>query len=261
MRLRTPAIALALSVAGCASGGSSTGPPASSALSIDVNGQPAQQVTLMAQQFIAPGSFIATLTLSPTPEEQDVAWSASTSAVVKLGNTDPTYLSGSPTPPPGGTFVYLVGTSFGKSVVTATVGSRSATIPVYTYASLALRCQFRYQAAYSFDPGSGPTGLTSDLYATEAVDSGDLLDPCSKTVFVTGVSAVHFPYGGVVVPGNFGTFSSIAASQWSNTATQLPESAIDNGVLLFKTKAGRIVKAMLPLGPYEVSDANGTFPY
>jgi hypothetical protein len=124
-------------------------------------------------------------------------------------------------------------------------------------------CRFRYNDAYSFDPGASPSGTSSDLYATIGSDQLGQLDPCRfDTEFQTAPGTPeqwHAPYGGVFLANvPLAEFPGVQASQWQNAATQFTPQ---NGVLLFKTKGGLIVKAMLPIGPYEVSNSSGTFPY
>lgn len=252
----------ALLLAGCGGGASAgTQTPVPTSLHITVNGKSASQVVLTEGGFLNPNGYSATLGVDQNFPAGTVVWSTSTPAIT-LGTTDPHYLSGSPTPPPNGIFALLT-PNFGKTIVTATAGNLSASIPVYTYSTIALRCQFRYAPAYSFAPFSQSNGLSSDLYVTvSGVGAGDELNPCFNSVFITGADKIHVPYGGVII-SNPPTFQSVSASQWSNSLTQTTESALGgfSSVLLFKTKTGAIVKVILPVGPIEITDSTGNFPY
>ena len=228
------------------------------ALVITVNGKSASQMVLTQGGFLDPFGYTATLGVNHAFAPGSVHWTVSSPSIVTLATTDPRNFSGSPTPLPNSISAFMTRT-LGMAIVTATVGRLKASIPVYTYSNVFLRCQFRYTPAYSFDPGASPNGLSSDLYVTEAADTKDPLNPCTGSVFITGTTAIHVPYGGVIIP-NAKAFPSIKASQWTNALTQTDESALRGNVLLFKTKGGAIVKAVL-WGPVEVTDASGAFPY
>lgn len=244
----------------CGGAQGATAPAQPAAMHITVNGKSASQLVLTQGGFLDPFGSIATLGVNQSLAPGAVQWSVSSPGIVELLTTNPTYASGSsPTPPPNGVFASLT-PKLGRVVVRATAGNLQASIPVYTYRSIFLRCQFRYAPAYSFDPGATQSRLTSDIYVTtEAIDTRDPLNPCTGTVFVTGTSSIHVPYGGVIIP-NASAFQSITASQWTNALTQTDETAVRGNVLLFKTKGGAIVKAVLS-GPFEVTDATGAFPY
>lgn len=184
-----------------------------------------------------------------------------------LGATNPSYLTDSPTPPPNGTFVMIAPPvapvmSTGMITVVARSDSESASIPVYVYGEIDLGCGLRYEAYYSFESGSVTQATASDLYVTEPPSSGGPFDPCPALGLATdSTTTFHFPYGGVLVAGTINSFPQITASQWRDAQTQVPESDALNQILLFKTRSGAIVKAMLPVGPVEASGANGAFPY
>ena len=260
-------VSLLLAAFGVACGGapSTSGTP-SAPLAITVNGRSAQNVILLPPTFLTFGSNIATLGTTGGAG-LPVQWSVSSGSAAVLGNTNPSILSGSPTPPPNGTFVMIappvaqvMGT--GAIAVVARAGNESATIPVYVYGELDLGCGLRYQPYYSFESGTVTQATTSDLYVTEPPSSGDPFDPCAALGLATDTTTtIHFPYGGVLIAGTTGTFPQVAASQWRNAQTQVAESAATNEILLFKTKSGAIVKAMLPVGPVELSGATGAFPY
>jgi hypothetical protein len=118
--------------------------------------------------------------------------------------------------------------------------------------------------AFNFDGGSSrPLDATSDLYVTIGSDKVQPLDGCASPVFETAAGTPevwHTPYGGTgIAIHSLLDFPAIQASQWRNDATQF--SPNDFAVLLFKTKGGLIVKALLPVGPFEVSASDGSFPY
>ncbi|MEO9171030.1 MAG: hypothetical protein ABI282_10935 [Candidatus Baltobacteraceae bacterium] len=258
-------LALLVALAACGSQSSATPSGKSYSASIVSNGQTAPvSAVLYSSQFIAPFTDTTTLTvgISPQPSTSPgVTWSAATPNIVTLSPADPRQPG--TTAPPGGTFAIMT-QKLGVSKVSAAIGppvNQTLSINVYTYGSIVLRCQFRYQPAYSFDPGSSPRGLSSDLFATEPAGGTDPFDPCTNTVFAIGPSAVHFPYGGVIIPASATSFLNVVASQWQNAAIQSSEAALLGATLLFKTQRGLIVKAVVPLGPFEVSDATGQFPY
>jgi len=228
---------------------------------------PANTIVLFDEQFVEPFTNVQVLVASispPPPMNVHMTWTSSDPSVV-VKQQEPNFLPPAPTAPPLGTFV-ATGTEGGKAVVTAHVGApvnESASIPVYYYHSLSLGCRFRYTPAFNFDGGSSRAlDTTSDLYDTIASDQIGPLDGCGGTAFATapGTSELwHVPYGGTFVAiHSLQDFPTIQASQWRNEATQF---STQGGVLLFKTKGGLIVKALLPVGPYEVSDSNGAFPY
>lgn len=259
------AVCAVLLLWGCSSQSTPAAPRAYTVSIIYPDGKPLQNLQLYAQQFLSPESNQALLSVSVSPAVQAVApavvWSTDAPNVVTFSQSQLNCI-GCPTAPPEGTYITM-SSSFGIAHVTATVGppvNASATITVSTYGSLAVNCDFRYVPAASFDPGSSPSGTSSDLYVTQVANTGDPLDPCDNTPFTTGVAAVHFPYGGVLLPGSLATFPQISASQWSNAMQQAPMNAVTGQVLLFKTKGGRVVKAMLPLGPFEVG-SDTAFPY
>ncbi len=260
-------VSILLCAFGVACGGTASNPATPSApLAITVDGRPAQNVILLPATFLTFDSNIATLDTTGGPG-LPVEWSVSSGSAAVLGNTNPTFVSGSPTPPPNGTFVMIappVAQVMGTGAVTVVAhsGSESASIPVYVYGELDLGCGLRYQPYYSFESGSVTQATTSDLYVTEPPNSGDPFDPCAALGLATDTTTTyHFPYGGVLVAGTMNAFPQITASQWRNAQTHVSQTDALNAILLFKTKSGAIVKAMLPVGPVEVSGATGAFPY
>lgn len=232
----------------------------------DASASPADVIVLYDQQFIDPfhNAEVAIVSVQPKPPQSTtIIWSSSDSSVV-VQPQEPNFASPAPTAPPMGTWV-AAGSTPGSATVTAKIGApvnQTLSIPVFHYPSLSFGCRFRYAPAFDFDPGATPNGTSSDLYATIGSDRTAPLDSCQNTVFVTAAGTPelwHTPYGGVLLAGvSLTQFPSIQASQWQNSDTQFTAQP---GVLLFKTHSGRIVKAFLPIGPYEVSDVNGVFPY
>ncbi len=248
----------------CGGGGTPTTSPRTP-LAITVNGRPAAEVTLIPVTFLTMNSNIATLGVSGGPGGS-VQWSVASGSSAVLGSTNPSYMMGSPTPPPNGIFVMMAPVvnhilPTGVTTIVARSGNATASIPVYSYGQLDLGCGLRYQPAYSFDPGSVANGSSSDLYITEPPTTGDPFDPCPALGLTSSTTTIHFPYGGVLLSVAADTFPQITATQWSDAQTQAPENDVFNAVLLFKTKGGATVKAMLPVGPVEVTGANGAFPY
>ncbi|MBV8246729.1 MAG: hypothetical protein JOZ38_12455 [Candidatus Eremiobacteraeota bacterium] len=250
-----------LLLTGCGASSGSSAPAQQYSIELQANSQPVSgsPLLLFTSQFLEPGSNYTLLTLTVTPPASPtVVWSSS-GAAVALSPTQPN-CTGCPSPPPGS--IYAAMAQAGSGTVTATIGPPvNATISeqVFSYLSLAVGCQFRYSAAYDFDPGNTVQDLTSDLYATESTSHGGTFDPCTGTAFATGTDAIHFPYGGFALSAGLSSFPTIAASQWQNAGSSVP--AAYTGAVLFKTRAGAIVKAWLPLGPYEVTDVTGKFPY
>jgi hypothetical protein len=267
------ALASALVACGGANNGSVAATPASPAYSATIEAaepnaaaSPANLIVLYDAQFIDPfhSAAVAIVSIQPQPPESPVVnWTASNSSIV-VQQQEPNYASPAPTAPPLATFVGI-GSTYGAATVTARIGApvnRGISIPVYHYPSLSFGCRFRYAPAFDFDPAANANGTDSDLYDTIGSDRLGPLDPCQYTPFAmtAGTPEVwHTPYGGVLVTGvSLSQFPSVQTSQWQNAATHFsPQS----GILLFKTKGGRIVKAMVPIGPFEVSDDNGQFPY
>jgi len=267
MTIRMLLVSLLLCAFGAACGGATSTPAAPSpSLAITVNGRPVQNVILLPSTFLTFGSDIATLGTTGG-SGAPVQWSVTSGNAAVLGTTNPSYFSGSPTPPPNGTFVMIAPPvaqvmSTGMVTVVARSGNQSTSIPVYVDGEIDLGCGLRYQAYYSFESGSVTQATANDLYVTEPLSSGDPFDPCPALGLATdSTTTFHFPYGGVLVAGTINSFPQITASQWRVAQTQVPESDALNQILLFKTRSGAIVKAMLPVGPVEASGANGAFPY
>ena len=228
---------------------------------------PASTVVLYDEQFVMPFTNVAIVraSIAPSPPSNtSITWTSSDPSVV-VQQQEPNFATPAPTAPPFATFV-TTGKVYGKSTVLAAVGAPvvgTASVTVYHYPSLSFGCRFRYDPATTFDSGQRPLDQTSDLYDTIGSDALGPLDPCLNSAFATapGTPEVwHTPYGGTLIRiSSLADFTGIQASQWRSDATQF--AAQDGSVLLFKTKGGLIVKALLPVGPYEVSNADGTFPY
>ena len=249
----------------CGGAASTTGTP-SAPLAITVNGRPAQAVFLSPSTFLTFGSNIATLGTTGGASGS-VQWSVAPGGAAVLGSTNPSFVQDSPTPPPNGIFVMIAPPvaqvlPTGMVTVVARSGSESASIPVYVYGQIDLGCGLRYQPYFSFESGSVTQATTSDLYVTEPPSSGGAFDPCPTLGLATDTTTrFHFPYGGVLIPGTIDSFPHVTTSQWRDAQTQVTENAALDDILLFKTRSGLFVKAMLPVGPIEVSQTNGTFPY
>ena len=103
----------------------------------------------------------------------------------------------------------------------------------------------------------------ADLYDTFPSDQLGPLDPCLNSPLATPANTPevwHAPYGGVLLPAvSLQAFTAVSVSQWQNAGTSFAPSA--SALLLLKTKEGRIVKVLLPIGPYEASSPGGPFPY
>jgi len=227
----------------------------------------ASTVVLYDEQFVMPFTNVAIVraAISPAPPSNtSITWTSSDPSVI-VQQQQANFATPAPTAPPFATFVNT-GKTYGKSTVMATVGTpvvQSASVTVYHYPALSFGCRFRYNPAFTFDSAQRPLDQTSDLYDTIGSDQLGPLDGCQNSAFVTapGTPEVwHTPYGGTLIPiSSLADFTGIQASQWRNDATQFAPQ--DGSVLLFKTKGGLIVKALLPVGPYEVSNAGGSFPY
>lgn len=236
---------------------------------LTVNGRAVSQILLEPATFLNPnGNIVKVRVVGAAPGS--VQWSVAPGGrhIVTLATRSPFTFPGfgtTPTAGPNATFAFIAERSnhvlpVGRAIIAARSGNTTLSIPAYAYPSLAIGCGLRYYPALSFGPGLRSSGLDSDLYATEAIPHGSM-DPCAHSVFLSGVSAIHFPYGGVAVSGNIDTFPTVSASAWRNAQTQIPLNAANNKIILFKTKSGSIVKAILPVGPYEVTNGGGTFPY
>lgn len=234
---------------------------------ITVDGLAASHILLTPATFLSPNGNIAKVRVVGAAP-RSVQWSVAPGGrgIVALATRSPfTFGFGTtPTAGPNATFAFIAEQPnhelpVGRATIVARFGNTTLSIPVYTYPSIALGCGLRYYPALSFGPDHRLPGLDSDLYATEATSSGSM-DPCVHSVFLNGVSAIHFPYGGIAVSGNIDTFPAVSASAWRNAQTQISLSAANNKIILFKTKSGSIIKAILPVGPYEVTN-EGTFPY
>jgi len=262
MRREYTLMALALIVV-CARATAHSGP------SILVNGTAATHILLTPATSLSPnGDIVKVRVVGAAPGS--VRWSVAPGGrrIVTLATRSPFTFPGfgpTPTAGPNATFAFIAKATkhvlpVGRAIIVAHSGNTTLSIPAYAYPSLAIGCGLRYYPALSFGPGLRTSGLDSDLYATEATPH-DSMDPCAHSVFLSGVSAIHFPYGGVVVSGSIDTFPAVAASSWRNAQAQIPVNAVDGKIILFKTKTGSIVKAIVPVGPYEVTNGRGIFPY
>lgn len=262
---------IALTACGSIHGGS---PPAATSYTLTLaeiagSGAPpvaAGPIVLYDAQFIDPMhsfALVGAIILPPPAQVPAATWNSSDPSVA-VHEFQPNVPSPAPSAPPESAYA-VAGTTYGMATVQARVGppvNATASIPIYHFPSLSLGCHLRYTPAFAFDPGATPNGTASDLYDTIGSDQLSPIDPCVGTGFSTaaGTSEVwHAPYGGTFMPAvSLRAFPSIAASQWKNAGTTFTPAP---GVLLFKTRGGLIVKAMLPIGPYEVSNSAGTFPY
>lgn len=176
---------------------------------------------------------------------------------------------GSPIPTAAPNSMYLqVGTTYGRSHVTV----RSVYIPyalsfeALHYPSLAFGCAFRFTPAFFFDPDRFVLGSdvrnwpSADLYATEPSTQLTPLDSCYGSPLSVGATTLwHMPFGGTIITGTtLQTFATISASQWRNDGTTFDPQP--GSTVVFKTAEGRVVKALVPMGPYEVTD-RGDFVY
>ena len=267
---------VAVIVAACGPAGS-TSPPAGPAQPSIVAYSPlfggaaavAAPLVIYDQQFLDTGHAGFLLTLTPG-QSSPVEWALS-SPTLALSQTQPFTFSipgdPAPTAPPGGMFVSTINGAYGATTITATYGGGSrATISAVHFPSLSFGCYFRYAPAYAFDPDRSSlmrdraNWTSGDLYETAPAASLYVLDPCYQSALATGNAEIwHVPFGGTFVPAStLQDFAAVKASQWTNSGTTFAPA---QGVLLLKTAEGRIVKALLPIGPLEVSDTAGAFSY
>lgn len=262
-------------LAACGGGGGPAAMPSNTAprytLSMLANNETAGAIVLYHAQFAEPFTDVQTLTVSVSPAPPagtQVSWTTSNAVAVTVQAENPDYATPAPTAPPFGIFAGI-GHSYGAATITATVGppvDQSVSLPAYSYDSVAFGCTFRNTPAFDFDPFSVAYDTNADLYDSIGSDMLHQLDPCLNTAFATapGTPEIwHVPNGGTIVQvSSIAQFASVQASQWQNAATEFPaQQAPTYSVLLLKTKSGRTAKIFMPLGPFEVSGANGAFPY
>ncbi len=196
----------------------------------------------------------ATISVSPKPKHPPtVRWQSSSTLVVLDWPT----FHPPPTPPTNGTLIYASGV--GIATLTATVrgiDGGKVSVPIYAYDSVSVGCDLRSTSAFAFDHAA-KSAAVADIYVTSPLVSN--LD-CSAIPSPETYHSfeLHFPGGGTIIPGGLPDFASITASQWTNSTTAV--SIVDPGILLFKTRTGRVVK-MIDAGPYEVSMPGGSFPF
>jgi len=229
------------------------------------------------EQFLNPAtaSYLLALQISPAVQNPTIAWTSSNPAVASLQSQEPGAgsLPGDPAPtaPPAEMFVQT-GTAYGAATITGSATApvnAGATMTAYHYPSLALGCRFRYEPAFAFDPDrtalmqQQSNWTSADLYDTFPSNQLGPLDPCLNSPLASPANAPevwHAPYGGVLLPAvSLQAFTAVGVSQWQNAGTSFAPSA--SALLLLKTKEGRIVKVLLPTGPYEASSPGGPFPY
>jgi hypothetical protein len=244
-----------------------------------IGGTPMPEPTplvLYDQQFLDffESGYLLALGILPPPQSVDVTWASSNADVIQLQQQAPFSVGvpddPAPTAPPNAIYA-KTGPTYGTSTITAkATGSAnvSASIISYHYPSLSFGCRFRYQPAFAFDPDRSDTmrdqanWTSADIYETAPANQLGQLDPCqgSPLAVADTTETWHVPYGGVLLPAvSLQDFASISASRWQNAGTSFPR--VDPSLILFKTREGRIVKALLPIGPYEISAIGGAFPY
>ncbi|NNM92299.1 MAG: hypothetical protein HKL92_03070 [Candidatus Eremiobacteraeota bacterium] len=197
--------------------------------------------------------------VSPQPSSAPVvvfSQTAPNAAIVATPSPGP---SATPVPlPPGVTAEIGIGVSTATMVqssgtATASVGApvnQSPTTQVYEYMGIAADCEQRYSQTNS-GPGwawngsvwvqvSDPT--LADIYVTGS--------SCDGSFGIPGDSGtLHFPGGGTFVSSDT-PFASVLASQWANSETSMPISALQipnpdgsvNAELIAKTRSGAIFK-------------------
>ncbi len=232
---------------------------------ITLYGKIASQVILTPFNFLSDGEMV-TLGTTGGPGGR-VRWSIGSGNAASLSTSDPRTIPGlspvAPSPPPNDTFVTMTKRArtlaIGRTMVVARSGNAMASIPVYSYDDVALGCRLRYRPYLSFDGKTVTSPRANDLYITEPTHRGGMFDSCTALGLISKIATIHFPHGGVVLPMHTQAFPHITASQWRNVQTQAPQGNMS--IIIFKTQAGAIVKAILPDGPMEMTGPNGQFPF
>lgn len=168
----------------------------------------------------------------------------------------------------------------GKTTIVAKLSGsikRTLRFPAIVYRTLSVGCYGFARAAglsFSFDDRSGITTTpeNSDLYVTGPAGNGAGGNPgpgygCTTPFADTsGDYVLHFPGGGTTMQTT--RFDKLTAKQWKNEITSISLVDIKNNALIFKTKNGTIVKALLFEvalgrigGVYETANASGEFKY
>ncbi|GAC1389424.1 MAG: hypothetical protein NVSMB31_05390 [Vulcanimicrobiaceae bacterium] len=233
---------------------------------------------------------VLSVVLSPQPASTpSVTWSVTGGSVIIAPATAspspmPTTTPIGQTPPPIFNSPELLSLATnappGPATVTVSIGppvNAQFIQPVFTYPGLSTGCQFDTTTpsladSLNFDSGLALTsgaGTASDLFTSLGSDQLHSADPCFGTPFADAPGAMenfHFPYYGTFISGSLSNFPLVAASDFRPDFTTNPAYFLSNpafyGTYLFKTKGGNIVKAFLPIGPYEVTtSAGGQFPY
>lgn len=173
-----------------------------------------------------------------------------------------------PTAAPGDTYIQ-VGQTYGRTLITMGIGqpiSATATIEAIHFGSVSFGCEFRFRPSWTFDPTARPVDdpvaySSADLYDTYPSAKLAPMDPCYNSVLADGSEEVwHAPYGGTIKAGaTLQDFLDARASDWRDDSISFPASS--SALLLLRTAGGRIVKVLLPIGPYETSDESGRFEY
>lgn len=213
-------------------------------------------IILYANGWSHPSSDLAQAIVSVSPKPKRplaVNWQSSSKTVV----LDWPRFQPPPTPPANGTLIYAAGV--GIATLSATVrdiADGKVSVPIYAYDSVSIGCDLRSTSAFAFDHVA-KSSADADIFVTSPLISnlecGGIPTPDAYRSF-----ELQFPGGGTIIPGGLAEFTSVTASQWTNSTTAVP--IVDPGILLFKTRTGRVVK-MIDAGPYEVSNQDGRFPF
>jgi hypothetical protein len=168
----------------------------------------------------------------------------------------------------------------GKTTIVAKLSGsikRTLRFPAIVYKTLSVGCYgFARAPGLTFSIGDrstvAATPADADLYVTGPAGPGAAGEPgpgygC-KTPFAdtSGDYVLHFPGGGTTIQTT--RFHQLTAKQWKNDITSISLVDVKNNALIFKTKNGTIVKALIFEvaqgrigGVYETTTTSGEFTY
>lgn len=138
----------------------------------------------------------------------------------------------------------------GPATIQARYQNQTGSIPAFVYDSLAVSCYFMFPDGLSFDANgdavAAGTPAESDIYQAgpENIPQMDAFRGCAGAFIDRAQTTfpLHVPYGGTLVARTY--VGDVSVKQWRNDFSIVPQTR-PGDVLLFKTKDGRIVKALV----------------
>lgn len=162
----------------------------------------------------------------------------------------------------------------GPFAITATLGppvDEQLTVPGFAYESIALGCPSGFAGGYRIDASGIPretdTVRASDIYVTDPT-VGFYQERCPKAFWrqADAKPTLHIPGGAIDLDDERATFPNVNGSRWKGPISNVFDSSVLHGTLLWKTHDGRLMKTLQAnapdnlVGPTIMAGAEGRFP-